>query len=120
MEESFSSPVAVYQNVKLEKIDGFLVACAAAKETGLPYDILLDSVGAIKEDPGCPRIGVVVGDIVIPVSISEEPVILSGDSFEGSAQIFSWVSRHHIPLKMHWNKALTDREMLMIAENDKK
>ena len=109
-----------YHNVELEKIDGFLVACAAAKETGLPYDILLDSVGAEKEHPGCPRIGVVVGNIVVPVSISEEPVMLSGYAFEGSAQICDWVSRHHVPLKMYWNKALTDREMLVIAENDKK
>ena len=58
-----------YNNKKRKHIDGFFVVCATPKETGLPYDILLDSLGAEKRFPGCPRLGVVIDDYVVPVSI---------------------------------------------------
>ncbi len=106
-----------YHNVKRKQIDGFFVACATAKETGLPYDILLDSLGTEKKHPGCPRVGVVVDDMVVPVSISEEPVILSGFSFKGSAEICDWVIQNHIPLRMHWDKILDDLEILTIISH---
>ena len=103
-----------YRNIKRNKIDGFLVAFATANETGLPYDILLDSLGAEKKHPGCPRVGVVIGDIVVPVSISEEPIILSGYSFEGSDEICDWIGQYYIPLRMHWDNNLSDLEILTI------
>ena len=68
-----------YRNRKRKRIDGYTVACATKQETGLPYDVLVDSLGADlrwRRRPGIPRIGVVVKDIVIPVSIADPPVLI--------------------------------------------
>ena len=106
-----------HRNSKRKKIDGYTVACAAKKDTGLPYDVLLDSLGADKRRrrrPGIPRIGVVVNDMVIHVSIADPPVILSGTRFEGSEIVLGWVARFRAPLLKHWNKELNDLEILTI------
>ena len=104
-----------YRNKKRKHIDGWTVACATKRETGLPYDVLVDSLGADKRWrrwPGIPRIGVIVDDVVIPVSIAESPVVLSGSSFPESESILDWVAQFHEPLLKHWNKELDDLEIL--------
>ena len=103
---------AKFCNKKLKNIDGFLVARAASEETGLPYDILLDSLGKNNIIPDCPRVGVIVGDNVIPVQISDDPVILSGDDFPDTNIVLNWVARHKTELLRHWNKEITDLEIL--------
>ncbi len=106
-----------YRNKKKKRIDGYTVACATKQETGLPYDVLLDSLGADKRwrrSPGIPRIGVIVDDIVIPVSIADPPVALSGSIFFESEIVFEWVAKYHDPLLKHWNKELDDLEILTI------
>ena len=109
-----------YRNRKRKNIDGFTVSCATKQETGLPYDILVDSLGADRRWrrwPGVPRIGVVVGEIVIPVSISDSPVVLSGRRFEGSETVLEWVVHFSEPLLKHWNKELDDLEVLTTIAN---
>ena len=101
-----------YPNKKCSKIDGFTVTCASAKETGLPYDILLYSLGADKPLSGKPRVGVLVEDIAVPVSISEKPVVLSGYHFQNETQIIKWIEKHNTELLDHWNEKMTDKEML--------
>lgn len=104
-----------YRNRKRKRIDGYTVACATKQETGLPYDVLVDSLGADlrwRRRPGIPRIGVVVKDIVIPVSIADPPVILSGIRFESSEIVLRWVAHFRVPLLEHWNKELDDLEIL--------
>ena len=85
-----------YRNIKLKNIDGFLVARLTSEDSGLPYDILLDSLGKNDIIPDCPRVGVIVGDIVVPVQISDDPVILSGNDFPDANII---VNDIHIPQK---------------------
>ena len=102
----------IFCNKKLQNIDGFLVARASSEETGLPYDILLDSLGKKNIIPDCPRVGVIVGDNVIPVQISDDPVILSGNDFPDANIILNWVSRYKAELLRHWNKEITDLEIL--------
>lgn len=101
-----------YNNKKRKHIDGFFVVCATSKERGLTYDILLDSLGAEKRFPGCPRLGVVIDDYVVPVSISSNPVVLSESSFRDSDKILDWVKKNKTSLLMHWNKQLTDLDIL--------
>ena len=101
-----------HRNINLENIDGFLVACLTSKDSGLPYDIFLDSLGKNDIIPDCPRVGVIVGDNVIPVRISDDPVILSGDDFLDANIVLNWVARYKTELLRHWNKEITDLEIL--------
>ncbi|SCY70081.1 hypothetical protein SAMN02910292_02571 [Lachnospiraceae bacterium XBB2008] len=106
-------PHRKYRNKKLKHIDGFVVARVDKRESRLPYDIFLDSLGASKKHAGDPRVGVIVDWLVIPVLISEDPVTLSGRPFPGEHLVHEWVRKHYEPLLMHWNKRLTDTEVLM-------
>ena len=104
-----------YRNRKRKRIDGYTVACATKQETGLPYDVLVDFLGADprwRRRPGIPRIGGVVKDLVIPVSIDDPPVILSGTRFESSEIVLRWVAHFRVPLLEHWNNELDDLEIL--------
>ena len=78
----------------------------------MPYDILLDSLGKNNIIPGCPRVGVIVGDNVILVQISDDPVVLSGDDFPDANIVLNWVARYKTELLRHWNKEITDLEIL--------
>ena len=109
-----------YRDRKLKTIDGYFVARATKEETGLPYDILVDSLGADKRlryCPGIPRIGVIVDDTVISVSIDESPAILSGSKFAESEKVLEWVAHFREPLLDHWNKELDDLEILTTISN---
>jgi len=99
---------------KRDDIEGFFVACASAKETGLPFDILIASFGSDERRSGCPRIGVVIGDDVVPVSIAVEPSVLSDTCFDGEEVIKAWVLKHRSELLEHWNNELSDRKLLEI------
>ena len=101
-----------YRNIKLKNIDGFLVVRLTSEDSGLPYDILLDSLGKNNIIPDCPRVGVIVGDNVIPVQISDDPVVLSGDDFPDANIVLNWVARYKTELLRHWNKEITDLEIL--------
>ena len=101
-----------HRNINLENIDGFWVDRLTSADSGLPYDILLDSLGKNNIIPDCPRVSVIVGDNVIPVRISDDPVILSGDDFPDANIVLNWVARYKTELLRHWNKEITDLEIL--------
>ena len=101
-----------YRNKKMKNIDGFFVVCAKSRETGLPYDVLLDSLGMRKRFPGRPRIYVIIGGIAVPVSVSDNPVVLSGFDFDGADEVREWVMRHRTELLMHWNNEMDDLGVL--------
>ena len=65
-----------YKNLKLNTIDGFTIARASKEETHLPYDILIKSNNSAYKNEGFPRVGVVIGNNIVPVSISDNPKIL--------------------------------------------
>ncbi len=101
-----------YPNKKQNKTDAYTVTCISARETGLPYDVLLDSIGSDKLFSGKPRVGVLVEDTVVPVSISEKPVVLSGYHFQNESLIIKWIKKYNAELLEHWNKKMTDKEIL--------
>ena len=99
-----------YPPIPIDEIDESFVANVSTKDTGLAYGILLNSLGPEEDD--MPMLGVVVNGLVILVSISEKPENLSRKEFPDQSRIFEWVSRYRDPLDRHWNKELTDREVL--------
>ena len=101
-----------YRNRKIEQLDSSFFAHAEKEDTGLEYDILIDSLGNRKRWSGCPRVGVIVENVVVPVSISSDPTVLSGKGFPGFAPIHKWVLKYKDPLLAHWNGEMTDREIL--------
>ncbi len=104
-----------YHNKKKSYIDRTFFVCADKRETGLPYDILLDSLGEKKRFSGVPRVGVIINDIVVPVSISDAPAILSGYKMEHADIIYGWVRKHRIALLQHWNQVINDLEVLILT-----
>ena len=63
---------------KLDDIDGFFIATITQEESGLPYDVFIDSLGKDNDIDNNPRVGVIVNDVVLYVSISDEPECISG------------------------------------------
>ncbi len=80
------------------------------EDTGLPYRILLNSLDSEEDDMA--MVGVVVDDQVIFVLVSEKPENLSRVEFSDQSRIIEWVSKHCDPLYRHWNRELSEREVL--------
>ncbi|MCR4867508.1 MAG: hypothetical protein K5921_11320 [Lachnospiraceae bacterium] len=97
---------------KLDDIDGFFIATITQDESGLPYDVFIDILGKDNDIDNNPRVGVIVNDMVLYVSISDEPECISGIYMYGEEKIFEWVKTHKDILLDHWNKVISDREAL--------
>ncbi len=114
MKSSFNKK---YRNINLAKSDGYGVVCVCRKDTGLPYDILLFSHAENEHPRECPRVGVIMGRIVVPVSISKNPKVLSEHHFEKQEKITEWIAKHRKVLLKHWRIELSDREILEILSD---
>ena len=89
------------------------MANVSKKDTGLPYDIWIDSVGSSRRVAHhLPRIKVKVDGKMIPISISDNPKILAGRDFPQSSIIKNYILKYREVLERHWNHELTDREAL--------
>lgn len=99
-----------YPSVKHNDLDGYFILHLEPVDTGLPYELVINTLGLMDDD--IPMIGVVVGENVIFVSVAENPNNLSRISFPGQEKIFKWVSQYRERLEKHWNKEMTDRELL--------
>ncbi len=91
-------------------LDGYFILHLEPDETGLPYEIVINTLGILDDDN--PVIGVVVGENVIFISVGENPENLSRVSFPGQEKVFKWVKQYRRRLEMHWNKEMTDRELV--------
>ncbi len=106
-----------HKPIKLKDLDGFTVLRAVKEDTELRYDILLDSLGK-ERIPACsPRIGVILEAVVIFISVSEKPKILSDEPFYESAEVLRWVSLNWELILKHWNKEISDREVLNLLRS---
>ena len=103
--------------IKLKDIDGFTVLSAVKEDTGLMCDILLDSLGKNRVPQCGPRIGVIAGENVVCVSVSEKPKILSDEPFYESAEVIRWVRLNEELILKHWNKEISDREILNLLRS---
>lgn len=112
---------------KLNNLDEdyfFEMANAVKKDTGLPYDIWLDSKGVERNvSHNSPRIKVEVDGRLIPVLISDNPqipddVLAKGvKPFRKFNEIRKFIITHKDILLKHWNKELSDLEILTLISN---
>lgn len=105
-----------YPSLKHGDFDGYFILHLEPGDTGLPYEIVINTLGILDDD--IPMIGVVVGESVIFVSVEEQPKNLSRIRFPGQDKIFKWVVQYRERLEKHWNKEMTDRELINSFPND--
>lgn len=102
--------IMYYPAVKYSDIDGFFIVHVSTEDSFLPYEIVINSLGLAEDD--IPMIGVVVGEKVIFISVSEQPQNLSRMDFPDQDMVCRWIVRHLDTLIKHWNKEISDRELL--------
>ena len=105
-----------YPPARYMDIDGFFILSISPKDSSLPYELIIDTLGLAEDDN--PMVGVVVGDMVIYVSVSENPENLSRTEFPDQDRVFKWIIQHRELLEDHWYKEITDRELLESLNNE--
>lgn len=91
----------------------FEMANVSKKDTGLPYNIWIDSAGASRNTKhNIPRIKVDTGNDLIPVSISRSPEILVNKKIPKFLEIQNYIIKYYDVLMSHWNKEITDKQAL--------
>lgn len=100
----------------------FEMANAVKEDTGLPYNIWLDSVGKNRKNKHSePRIKVEVDNDFIPVIICDNPYIpIEGKTFKKFSIIKKFIIDNKDILLQHWNKQLTDKEILNLLDKNNK
>jgi hypothetical protein len=92
----------------------FEMANIKSRETGLPYDIWIDSMGSRRNIPhNTPRIKVDVNGERIPVLISKEDIKCQKD-FLDKAKIVNWIKDNYETLIRHWNGEISDFEAITL------
>lgn len=93
----------------------FEMANLRKQESGLPYDILLDSAGCKRNTlHNEMRIKVSIDNELIPVIIASQRDIRPQKHFKRENEIISWASDNYYTLFKHWNNELSDRQALNI------
>ena len=89
------------------------------QESGLPYDIWLDSAGCKRNIPhNVMMIKVSIDNELIPVIIASQRDIRPQKHFKIENEIISWASDNCYTLFKHWNSELSDRQALNILAKD--
>ena len=102
-----------------EKYTFFEMANLRKQESGLPYDLWLDSTGCTRNTQHkVMRIKVGVGDELIPVVIYSKRDIRPLRPFRMENEIVSWVCDNYDTLFKHWNGKLSDRQALNLLSKD--
>lgn len=97
----------------------FEMANLRKHESGLPYDIWLDSAGCKRNTPhNVMRINVSIDDEFIPIIIASQRDIRPQKHFKRENEIISWTSNNYDTLFKHWNSELSDRQALNILAKD--
>lgn len=96
----------------------FEMANLRKQESGLPYDVWLDSADCTRNTPhDMMRISVGVDDELIPVIIVSQRDIRPLRSFKRENEIISWAYDNYDTLFKHWNGELSDRQALNLLAN---
>ena len=97
----------------------FEMANLRKQESGLPYDIWLDSAGYKRNTPhNVMRIKVSIDNELIPVIIASQRDIRPQKHFKRENEIILWASNNYDTLFKHWNNELSDRQALNILAKD--
>lgn len=103
--------------IKLTGRSIYEMANLQPRDTNVPVKIWVDEVGINrKEKHNIPRIKIVWGGKLIPVSIDKEPRILI-DSIDIDSKIFNvvseWILLNLDSLLKHWNQEYTTNELFL-------
>lgn len=96
------------------------MANVSKQDTGLPYDIWVDSAGKDRRVSHGPRIKVAVNGKsrrMPEISISDNPELKAGRPFEGMNVVIKWVQKYKDVLLKHYNKELTDKQLLNLLND---
>lgn len=97
----------------------FEMANLRKQESGLPYDIWLDSAGYRRNTRhNVMRIKVSIDNELIPVIIASQRDIRPQKHFKRENEIISWASDNYYTLFKHWNSELSDRQALNLLAKD--
>lgn len=97
----------------------FEMANLRKQESGLPYDIWLDSACYKRNTPhNVMMIKVSIDNELIPVIIASQRDIRPQKHFKRENEIISWASDNYYTLFKHWNSELSDRQALNILAKD--
>lgn len=97
----------------------FEMANLRKQESGLPYDIWLDSAGYKRNIPhSVMRIKVSIDNELIPVTIASQRDIIPKKHFKRENEIILWASNNYDTLFMHWIGELSDRQALNLLAKD--
>ena len=97
----------------------FEMANLRKHESGLPYDIWLDSAGYKRNTPHNEmRINVNIDNELIPVIIASQRDIRPQKHFKRENEIILWASNNYYTLFRHWNGKLSDRQTLNLLAKD--
>lgn len=97
----------------------FEMANLRKQESGLPYDIWLDSACSKRNIPhNVMMIKVSIDNELIPVIIASQRDIRPQKHFKRENEIISWASDNYYTLFKHWNSELSDRQALNILAKD--
>lgn len=97
----------------------FEMANLRKQESGLPYDIWLDSAGRKRNIPhNVMMIKVSIDNEFIPVIIVSQRDIRPQKHFKRENEIVSWASDNYYTLFKHWNNELSDRQALNLLAKD--
>lgn len=89
------------------------MANVSKEDTGLPYDLWIDSEGKDrKTQHSMPRLKVDVNGDRIPVSIEQNPKILADKEIPKFARVKKYIQKYYNVFIKHWNKELTDKQAL--------
>ena len=97
----------------------FEIANLRKHESGLLYDIWLDSAGYKRNTPhNVMKIKVSIDNEFIPVIIASQRDIRPQKHFKRENEIILWASNNYDTLFRHWNGELSDRRALNILAKD--
>ena len=97
----------------------FEMANIRKQESGLPYDIWLDSAGYKRNTPhNVMMIKVNIDNEFIPVIIASQRDIRPQKHFKREKEIILWASDNYNTLFKHWNGELSDRQALNTLAKD--
>lgn len=106
-------------NELIEQEAFFEMARISASDSKLRYDIWLDDAGFERHvKHNLPRVKIMIDGKLIPISISKNPKFLVDISkykkIKDVKTIFDFIAKFEDVLLMHWNKEITDRQVLNI------
>ena len=100
------------------------MAILTTKNTGMPYKILIDSIGIErKRKNNSPRIMISIDEHyrdIVPVSIDQKnpEVLIDRKNISDIELIFNWIKSNYEILIKHWNQEIDDFDALDLLSEE--